>query len=69
MPERKKTRMINGKEYKRGSRTYASKERAQAYAQLLRDQGMNAVVDEFKEKSKYSNTIYTQYFYWVRKKK
>ena len=66
--ERKKTRMINGKEYRRGSKTYSSQERADAYAKLLREQGMNAVVDNFKEKSKYSNISYTSYFYWVRKK-
>ena len=67
--ERKKTKTINGKEYKRGKMTYTSRERADAYAKLLRDQGMNAVVDNFKEKSKYNNISYTHYFYWVRKKK
>jgi len=66
--ERKKIKLINGKEYKRGSQIYSSKERAEGYAKLLRDTGMNVVVDKFKEKSKFNNISYTYYFYWVRKK-
>ncbi len=66
--ERKKTRMINGKEYRRGSSTYVSEERAQGYAKLLRESGMNAIIDNFKEKSKYENKSRTWYFYWIRKK-
>ncbi len=67
--ERKKTRMINGIQYRRGKMTYVSKERAEGYAKLLRSKKTNAVVDFFKEKSKYDNISRKNYFYWISKQK
>ena len=66
---KKQTAIFNGKEYRRGRMTYISKERAQGYAKLLREKGMNVILDKFKEKSQFSKISITNHFYWIGKKK